>query len=233
MGCKGDRACRAKVDAAFEHSVCLCGWTVNWNAAGTGYGMSWSSENTPATCGGQEGPASAETAGSGSEADAEPEPESVSEEADEEDASAGNSATSTTANSGDIACTDAPALDWTGIDPSANGEAGVSEECRNRNFQQRQLDAHNDYRARHGADDLLYDPELAAAAQAYAEHLADIDQMRHDPELRTLKQGENLAWQWSSVPNYAATANIYGTKGVDDWYAEVHEFDYFNQFDKN
>ena len=59
----------------------------------------------------------------------------IPEEADEEDATAGNSATSTTANSGDIACTDAPALDWTGIDPSANGEAGGSEECRNRNFQ--------------------------------------------------------------------------------------------------
>ena len=128
MGCRGDSACRAKVDAAFELSVCLCGWTVNWNADGSGFGMSWSSENTPATCGGQEGPASAETAGSGSEADAEP--ESASEEA-----TAGNSATPTTANSGEIACTDAPALDWTGIDPSANGEAGVSEECRNRNFQ--------------------------------------------------------------------------------------------------
>ena len=57
--------------------------------------------------------------------------------------------------------------------------------------------------------------------------------MRHDPDLRTLKQGENLAWQWSSVPNYAATANIYGTKGVDDWYFEVHDFDYFNYFDNN
>ena len=87
--------------------------------------MSWSSENTPETCGGQASPAPAETAGS----------ESESEEADDEDASAASSDASATANPGDIECTDAPALDWTGVDPSANGEADVSEECRNRNFQ--------------------------------------------------------------------------------------------------
>ena len=85
--------------------------------------MSWSSENTPETCGGQASPAPAETAGS------------ESEEADDEDASAASSDASATANSGDIACTDAPALDWTGVDASANGEADLSEECRNRNFQ--------------------------------------------------------------------------------------------------
>ena len=118
-------------------------------------------------------------------------------------------------------------------DPSANGEAAVSEECRNRNFQQRQLDAHNEYRALHGADALEYDPELAAAAQAYAEHLAGIDKMKHDPNLRELKQGENLAWQWSSRAGAAATATIYGTKGVDDWYDEVNTTDYFAKFDIN
>lgn len=57
--------------------------------------------------------------------------------------------------------------------------------------------------------------------------------MQHDPNLRALKQGENLAWKWSSRPNAAATANIYGTGGVDNWYVEVYDFDYYNTFDIN
>ena len=131
MGCRGDSVCRAEVDAALEQSVCLCGWTVNWNANGNGYGMSWSSANTPDTCGGP-----AETAGSGSGAETEPAPESESESEPEPESESEEATNDTAAaNSGEIACTDAPALDWTGIDARANGEAGVSEECRNRNFQ--------------------------------------------------------------------------------------------------
>ena len=93
-----------------------------------GYGMSWSSNNTPATCGGQASSASAVDTDSGAE----------SEDADSEDggSSAGNGSTPTTANSGDISCSDAPALDWAGVDVTGiGGEAGVSPECRNRNFQ--------------------------------------------------------------------------------------------------
>lgn len=73
-------------------------------------------------------------------------------------------------------------------------EDGVSESCRNLNFQLRQLDKHNEYRKAHGANPLVYDPELADLAQKYAEFLSENDLFEHDPELKRLKQGENLAW---------------------------------------
>jgi uncharacterized protein YkwD len=42
-----------------------------------------------------------------------------------------------------------------------------------------QLEAHNEYRAMHGAEDLTFDADLAAAAQEWAELLASEDGLRH------------------------------------------------------
>ena len=69
----------------------------------------------------------------------------------------------------------------------------MSESCRNLNFQLRQLEKHNTYRAAHGAKPLEYDSDLADYAQAYAEHLSLNNLWQHDPNLDTLEQGENLA----------------------------------------
>jgi hypothetical protein len=46
-------------------------------------------------------------------------------------------------------------------------------------FNQIQLDAHNEYRALHGVPALEYDQDLADAAQAWSENLANIGQLVH------------------------------------------------------
>ena len=63
-----------------------------------------------------------------------------------------------------------PFLDWswdTALEPS-------EYEREDEKFQKLQLDAHNAYRALHGSAPLAYDPELAMAAQSYAEVLMSI-----------------------------------------------------------
>ena len=57
------------------------------------------------------------------------------------------------------------------------------------------LQAHNSERALHGAAPLTWDSKLAQQAQAYALKLANIKQMKHDPNNA---DGENLAYIWSS-----------------------------------
>ena len=53
---------------------------------------------------------------------------------------------------------------------------------------------------------------------AYAEHIATINSMVHDPNLQTLGQGENIYWAWASN---GAEVN-YGN-AVMAWYNEVND----------
>ena len=57
------------------------------------------------------------------------------------------------------------------------------------------LDTHNNYRALHDSEPLVYDYQLAAQAQLYAEKLQVTDKYRHAPSLQELNEGENLIWQ--------------------------------------
>jgi uncharacterized protein YkwD len=62
-------------------------------------------------------------------------------------------------------------------------------------FQQQMLDAHNAHRADHGVPALELDDELNLSAQAYAEKLADMNQLVHSG---TQGLGENLYEMCSS-----------------------------------
>ena len=53
------------------------------------------------------------------------------------------------------------------------------------------LEAHNKYRALHGAPAMVIDARLAAEAQKYAEYLDKNDKFDHADNIR---DGENLAW---------------------------------------
>ena len=209
--------------ADFDRKVCQCDpkWVITWKDGYWGFGASYSSANPDRDCGGgAAGPASESTP----EPDT-PEPDTPTASETEEAPEA-----QTPAGAADWSCDDAPPLDWGMVDPAANGEGSLTEECRNLNFQLRQLEKHNEYRARHGADPLEWDPSLAAQAQEWAEHLADIDKMRHAGDLGDLGQGENLAWRWSSVEGASEQTNVYTTSGLDAWYNEVTKYDYYNRF---
>ena len=57
----------------------------------------------------------------------------------------------------------------------------------NEQYNQLQLDAHNNYRMMHGADPLMYDEDLARQAQAYAMVLETSNSFAHSP--RELREG--------------------------------------------
>ena len=180
MDCWGDSSCRERVDADFEQAVCECDskWIITWRPDRRGYGASYSSSNPERDCGG--GAATPEPESASPPA---PEPDSASTPAPEPEQVP---AASTPAGASDYDCDDAPALDWSLVDAAANGEGSVSEQCRNLNFQLRQLEKHNEYRALHGADPLDFDPDLADDAQAWAEHLDSLGRMYHARNLRDL-----------------------------------------------
>uniref|UniRef100_A0A0N4ZDE0 SCP domain-containing protein n=1 Tax=Parastrongyloides trichosuri TaxID=131310 RepID=A0A0N4ZDE0_PARTI len=77
-------------------------------------------------------------------------------------------------------------------------------------------DRHDIYRRCHNVLPLKVDRGLIDYAQAYANHLSSIDDMRHDPTLSTKGQGENLAV--STIP--------VGYAGVEMWYDEYKMYDF-------
>ena len=70
----------------------------------------------------------------------------------------------------------------------------------------------------HGSPPMELDDDLIAAAQIFAQELADKGEFYHDPNLQSLGHGENLYASWSSNP---AMAVVDYAKAVDNWYEEV------------
>jgi hypothetical protein len=68
---------------------------------------------------------------------------------------------------------------------------------------------------------LIYDEELAAQAQAYAE-LCPTGHNQHGVDLQALGQGENLHWAWTS--NNKKGPEIHFQDAINDWYQEVKDF---------
>ena len=67
-------------------------------------------------------------------------------------------------------------------------------------------------------------------AQAYAEEMDVTRRFEHDTaELRQYGHGENLAYKWSSRPGAAEEENTLTTWGLDAWYDEVTELNYFSE----
>lgn len=71
------------------------------------------------------------------------------------------------------------------------------------------LDAHNTKRALHSASPLTWDDDLARKAQHWANHLASIGSLQHDPNANA---GENLYFSYSSAPQETSCQDA-----VDAW----------------
>ena len=78
------------------------------------------------------------------------------------------------------------------------------------------LAAHNRERAAFGSPPLVWDPALAAAAQAYAGQLAPIGRLQHSPRSARPGQGENL---WIGTRGAFPLQSMVGA-----WAAEQRQF---------
>jgi len=81
------------------------------------------------------------------------------------------------------------------------------------------LDRHNERRARHGADPLVWDTEL----ESFAVNYAAACNFRHEPNLRQFQQGENLA-----VTTKAENETAIMLEMIESWYDEVSLYDFNN-----
>jgi len=93
------------------------------------------------------------------------------------------------------------------------------EEETEEKFQKESLEAHNDYRAKHGVSKLKLDSKLCSYAKDWADKLAKADSFEHR---QNQELGENLFCCWSSDPK----AKCPGKKPVDSWYSEINKYNF-------
>lgn len=97
-------------------------------------------------------------------------------------------------------------------------------------FSQDCLDAHNNYRAKHGVPPLMWSQDLAEGAQAWADQLASTDSLQHDQvAVQNHRMGENLAYFQPAVPKCegAMVDNCVNCREmVQRWYDEVKNYDF-------
>ncbi|XP_034152943.1 repressed by EFG1 protein 1 isoform X2 [Esox lucius] len=86
-------------------------------------------------------------------------------------------------------------------------------------FESQFVDAHNDYRQKHGAPPLTLSSDLCISAQKWADHLLSSKCLEHS----STDHGENLYYASSSVPK-----EYNGKDAVDSWYSEIKDY----HFDK-
>ncbi|KAL0965121.1 hypothetical protein UPYG_G00277080 [Umbra pygmaea] len=82
-------------------------------------------------------------------------------------------------------------------------------------FEKKFVNAHNDYRQKHGAPPLALSRDLCDSAQKWADHLLSISCMKHS----STDNGENIYYASSSVPK-----NVDGKDAVDSWYSEIKDY---------
>ncbi|XP_066910416.1 uncharacterized protein [Clytia hemisphaerica] len=86
------------------------------------------------------------------------------------------------------------------------------------------LQCHNEYRRRHeNTGDLAWSNEIQAYAQTWADYLATINRLQHDPEIYSVQNvGENLFGGWGShsVPAFSCQ------NSCDSWYEEIKDWDF-------
>uniref|UniRef100_A0A0K0FXA7 CAP domain-containing protein (inferred by orthology to a human protein) n=1 Tax=Strongyloides venezuelensis TaxID=75913 RepID=A0A0K0FXA7_STRVS len=83
-------------------------------------------------------------------------------------------------------------------------------------MKKRFLTESNRYRRAHNVHDLIEDSGLATKAQIYAEYLARINKLIHDPKNTEEKTGENLAFGSPWISHLA----------VKNWYDEISQYDF-------
>ena len=105
------------------------------------------------------------------------------------------------------------------VEEAAEAVAGEIDE-----FNQIQLDAHNEHRANHGAPAVVWCADLAKQAQEWAEKMVADGDMKHSGADERPGQGENLAMYGSSDPNdKTLTTTAFATNA---WYDEVKDYDF-------
>nr|XP_015222030.1 PREDICTED: uncharacterized protein LOC102697771 [Lepisosteus oculatus] len=100
-----------------------------------------------------------------------------------------------------------------------SGTGGRPDLHKQSGFDKEFLDAHNDYRKKHGAPPLTLSRELSKTAQAWADHLLSIKTLQHSET----ENGENVYYAWSSAPK-----KLTGKEAVDSWYSEIKDYDFNN-----
>ena len=96
-------------------------------------------------------------------------------------------------------------------------------------FEQEALEAHNRYRALHGAPKMTLNREICNIAQKWADHLAAEKVLKHtkyeDRQCSKGGTGENC---FQSGASPTGDVDINGAIAVDLWYAEIKDYDYDN-----
>jgi len=92
-------------------------------------------------------------------------------------------------------------------------------------FQEESLQAHNEYRACHGAEPLVLDDELTKSAQNYSDYLATSGKWQHSGQKGV---GENIYQKSGSSP-----VVVNATRVVEGWYSEHANYDYISGTAKN
>ncbi|XP_060519497.1 uncharacterized protein LOC132697833 isoform X2 [Cylas formicarius] len=108
------------------------------------------------------------------------------------------------------------------IELSDANRSSASSRCSTRdardiaegNFEEDFLEAHNNYRRRHGVPPLKLDKKLCKYAEEWAKLLASKNILEHRPESN---YGENIYCLFSSDPSFT----INGHTPVDTWYEEI------------
>jgi glioma pathogenesis-related protein 2 len=81
------------------------------------------------------------------------------------------------------------------------------------NFADNHLNAHNEYRTKHGCPPLKLDEDLCKCAQDWADQLANKHAMEHRPGN---KYGENIYMACDKTPD-----TVDGATPVKNWYNEI------------
>lgn len=100
---------------------------------------------------------------------------------------------------------------------SSAGEATaeVDSACGGASFAQDMLATHNQYRAQHGAPNVVLDPAASASAQKWADNLARTEDFVHS---KGSGNGENLAAIWGERHT--------GFSATKAWYDEIKDYDF-------
>ncbi|XP_048585232.1 cell wall protein PRY3 [Nematostella vectensis] len=97
-------------------------------------------------------------------------------------------------------------------------------------FDKNCLEAHNEYRKRHGAKEMTWSASLATDAQKWADKLSQTDAFKHDyASINSKSQGENLAYFTPQKPKCMgpkAQDCVTCAEIVKDWYDEVQFYDF-------
>eukprot|EP00095_Tigriopus_kingsejongensis_P005921 maker-scaffold825_size91437-snap-gene-0.18 protein:Tk05921 transcript:maker-scaffold825_size91437-snap-gene-0.18-mRNA-1 annotation:"golgi-associated plant pathogenesis-related protein 1" len=98
---------------------------------------------------------------------------------------------------------------------SSSSDSDSDEEDRAKHFANEVLQAHNECRAKHGAQPLKHSRRMSRYAAEWANKLAAEDKFEHRPNR---KYGENIFMTFSSNPK----AKVHGSAPVDKWYSEMN-----------